>query len=148
MIYEFTDDTIFVTKCLTTPSVWRMGSDDSIVNIKPKLFFAKKRDHDIWLKTERGVFIINPRNDLTCSVHIALLPEARGMAAEICKGAINYFFKNTKFISLDASIPEYNHLAIRLARNIGMEFIGINEKSFQKNGALYAQHLFVFKKGD
>ena len=49
---------------------------------------------------------------------------------------------------MNASIPEYNKLAIRLAGKVGMELIGINKRSFMKNGVLYDQQLFGISKED
>ncbi len=44
--------------------------------------------------------------------------------------------------------PEFNKLAIRLANKVGMEFIGIQRKSFMKRGTLYDQHFFSLNKED
>jgi RimJ/RimL family protein N-acetyltransferase len=81
-------------------------------------------------------------------VHVALLPSAKGKAAELCSGAINWVFNNTQYLRLIASIPEHNNLALKLARSVGMQFVGINSKSFMKNGCLLDQHIFGISKGD
>lgn len=146
MIFEQTTDSGFVNRCLRHPAVWRMGSDDGMLGVKPELFFVQ-RNGSFWLKAgEYGVLIGEPRNCVTLDVHIALLPGARGKAVEICKSAIDWMFSHTKYQRLNASIPGFNRLAIRLAGKVGMEFIGINKRSFMKNGVLYDQHVFGISK--
>lgn len=147
-MFELTNDSEFVTRCLTSPAIWRMGSDDSVIGINPELFFAQK-NNTIWLKVgDYGVFIGRPINHISLDVHVALLPDAKGKAAEISKGAIKWMFNNTQYLHMNASIPEYNKLAIRLAEKVGMEFIGINKGSFMKDGKLYNQYLFGIQKED
>lgn len=145
MRYESTEDADYVTRCITDPSVWRMSSDDRMLGVNPKLLFIKKNS-DFWLKTPHGILIGKPVNGITYDCHIALLPEAAGIAVDICKGAIKWMFNNTKCLRLVASVPEYNKLAIRLARESGMELMGINKKSFLKNGILFDQLMFGISK--
>jgi len=148
MIFEQTEDSDFVTRCLTHPSFIRMGCDDSFIGINPSIFFIQKNDN-FWLKTgDYGVLIGEPRNLVTYEVHVALLPNARGQAVDICVGAMRWMFSNTKAQRLNASIPEYNKLALRLASKVGMELIGINKKSFLKDGELFNQHLYGISKGE
>ena len=148
MIFEQTDDSEFVTRCLTHPSVWRMGSDDSMTGINPGLFFVQK-NNKLWLKAgDHGVLMGDQRNLVTYEVHVALLPGARGQAVDICIGAMRWMFSNTKAQRLNASIPEYNKLALRLASKVGMELMGINKKSFLKNGKLFNQYLYGISKGE
>jgi RimJ/RimL family protein N-acetyltransferase len=148
MKYELTDDSELVTRCLTNPAIWRMGSDDSVIGINPDLFFAQK-NNNVWLKAgDYGAFIGIPINHISLDVHVALLPDARGKAVEISRGAIEWMFMNTCYLHISASIPEYNKFAIRLAREVGMEFVGINKGAFMKNGKLHNQYLFGIKKED
>lgn len=146
--YQPTEDIEFITRCVTDPAVWRMGSDDGVKHIKPEYLFVKT-EGKFWLRAgDLGLFIGEPRNVICYEVHIALLPEAKGNAVEISKGAIEWMFSHTWCQRLTASIPEFNKLAIRLANKLGMEFIGINKKSFLKNGALFDQHLYGISKED
>lgn len=148
MKYELTDDSEFVTRCLTHPEIWRMGSDDLMMEIRPEIFFAQK-SNNIWLKAgDYGAFICIPINHISLDVHVALLPGAKGKAVEISRGAIEWMFMNTCYLHMIASIPEYNKLAIRLAGEVGMEFIGINKGSFMKNRKLRNQYLFRIQKED
>lgn len=149
IVYEQTEDENFINHCLTHPAAWRMGSDDSLSGANPRLFFAQI-DGILYIKAgEYGLLILKPMNYISFDVHVALLPEARGKAVDICNGAMQWVFEHSaRSLRLTASIPEYNKLAIRLAYKIGMEFIGINKLSFQKDGKLFDQHLFGISKGD
>lgn len=149
MIYEQTDDMNFVTDCLTEPSVWRLGSDDTFGIVDPDLFFVDQKINFLWLRCgEYGLLIGEPRNTVTIEAHVALMPNARGNSVDICKGALKWVFDNTEYSCVTASIPEFNKLAIRLANKVGMGFIGIQRKSFMKRGTLYDQHFFSLNKED
>lgn len=146
--YEWTTDNEFITKCLTHPSLWRLGTDDAMIGVNPNIFFPPI-DGITYVKAGNyGLLIGVPVNHITLDVHVALLPEAKGKAVDISKSAIKWIFDNSdKVLRLIASIPQYNHLAIKLAEKVGMELIGTNSKSFMKNGVLYDQLLFGISKG-
>lgn len=146
--YEPTQDIDFIHKCVTEPIVWRAGSDDGLANIEPDLFFIKP-DGKLWLRAEDyGLFMGEPRNAVTYEVHTMLLPSARGKAIEIAKGAINWMFANTRCLRITTHVPEYNFLAKRLSIKSDMEFIGIDKKSFLKDGVLYDQFIYGISKED
>jgi RimJ/RimL family protein N-acetyltransferase len=148
MNFEITNDLEFIKKCLTDKYVWESSRDDGFSNVDPDLFFPSLIHGIVYLKAgEFGLLIGIPVNCITYDVHIALLPEARGMAKIICEEAIDWIFNATdKPIRLIASIPEFNKYAIKLATDTGMEFIGINKMSFLKNGKLFDQHMFGISK--
>jgi hypothetical protein len=150
MKYEITHDEAFIHRCLTDPVLWRLGKDDALAGVNPRLFFAPVDGSVLYVKAgEYGLLIGRPVNCISLDVHIALLQEAKGKAVDICKGAINWVFENSqKPLRITASIPEYNKLAIRLAQKVGMEFIGVNRKSFLREGVLYDQHLFGISEED
>lgn len=147
MKYEITKDSEFVKYCLTHPAVWRHIQDDAAKDIDPKLYFPPMSGV-IYIKAgEYGLLIGRPVNYITYDIHVALLPSARGRAIEICRGAMSWFFGlSEKPIRLTATIPCNKNNIIRLAQNIGMEFIGINKRSFMHNGVLYDQHLYGISK--
>lgn len=146
--YEITDDAGFINSCLTSPVVWRMGSDDSMAMVNPNLFFAQLGNRFFLKAGDYGLLVGIPVNSIMLDVHVALLPTARGKAADICLGALMWMANNTQYVRFVASIPEYNKLAIKLAMNVGMQCIGVNEKSFMKNGNLVNQILFGISKED
>lgn len=148
MIYEYTDDYDFITRCVTNPSVWRMGSDDGMVDIDPELYFIKPGGV-IWVRAEEyGVFAFEKRNHITYDVHTTLLPNARGKSVEIAKGVVRWFFENSNCLRITTTVPEFNHLATRLSLMAGMTLIGVNKKSFLKNGQLFDQYLYGISKED
>jgi len=146
-MFEITKDAEYIKYCLTHPAVWRHIQDDAAKDIDPRLFFPPMNGV-IYVKAgEYGLLIAKPLNHINYDVHIALLPSARGKAVEVCRGAIKWFFESSdKPIRLTATIPSYRHRIIKLAESIGMEFIGVNKKSFLLNGALYDQHLYGLSK--
>lgn len=147
MKIEFTDDADFVMRCLTSPNVWRMGTDDAFKDLDPTTLVSKlERGNACWLKTPYGVYIGLPTNYITYDCHLALLPSAKGKAVEVSKAVIDFAFKNTKAQRLNASIPSFNTLARRLAEQCGFKLIGINEKSFLRDGVLHDQHFYGISK--
>ncbi len=148
MKYEFTTDADFITGCMTQPEVWRMGTDDNAIGINPKVFFVNPYGN-LWLKCdEYGLLMCEPMPHDALKVHVAFLPTVKGKAVEVCKGAVDWLFNNTKVTNLVAEIPTYNTLAIRLAINSGMSTIGMSCKSFIKNEVYYDQYLFKIIRGD
>lgn len=146
--FEQTTDLNFIRECMTAPHVWRVGSDDGMAGIDPKLLFIKL-DGKIFVKTgEYGLFVGEARNSITYEVHTFLLPNARGKAVEIAKAAMQWLFNNSNCLRITTTVPDYNKLAIRLSLKSGMELIGINKKSFLKDGVLYDQQLFGISKED
>lgn len=150
MKYEITNDETFIHRCLTDPMLWRMGKDDSLAGVNNRLFFAPMNSGIVYVRVDDyGLLVGVPANHVSLDVHVALLPDARGKAVEICKGAMQWVFQNSqKIMRMTASIPDYNRLAIRLAKQVGMEYIGVNKKSFMREGVLYDQHLYGISKED
>ena len=142
IIYEPTEDTAFINKCVTCPTVWRVSIDDGLINVIPSVFFVPT-DGKLWLRAgDYGLFMGEPRNSITYEVHTMLLPHARGKAADIARGAIRWIFDNTECRRIITSVPKYNRLAERLAIKCNMELIGTNRNSFLKDGILHDQLLF------
>ena len=147
MHFEITKDAEYVKYCLTHPAVWRHIQDDAANGINPKLFFPSMNGV-IYVKAgDYGLILGKQLNLVNYDVHIALLPNARGSAADICKKAIEWWFGETVgHMRLTTSILSNNHLARRLVESVGMEFIGVNRKSFQKNGCIFDQYLYGLSK--
>jgi len=147
MNFEITRDQEYIKYCLTHPYVWRNSCDDAMKNVDPELFFPPMNGVLYVKAADFGLLIGKPVNFITYDVHIALLPIARGMAKIICQEAIQTFFESSdKPLRLTASIPSFNIKTIKLAGDVGMEFIGINKKSFLRDGVLFDQHLFGLSK--
>lgn len=146
MRIELTDDVALVVECLTSPKVWRMGVDDAFKGLGPSRVESIEKGAALWLKTPYGVLIGLPTNFVTYDCHIALLPCAEGKAVEVCKAAMEFAFHNTPARRLNASIPSHNLLARRLAEKCGFTLIGVNEKSFLRDGVLHNQHFYGISK--
>ena len=146
MKIELTDDVDFIVKCVTSPKSWRMGTDDAFRGMEPSLIRSVEKGAALWVKTPYGALIGLPTNFVTYDCHIALLPGAEGKAVEVCKAAIDFVFCCTPAMRLNASIPSYNLLARRLAEKCGFKLIGINDKSFLREGILHDQHFYGISK--
>ena len=145
MKFEITKNIEFITYCLTHPYVWKTRGDD-MKNVDPQLFFPPM-DKIVYVRAgDYGLLVGLPVNEETLDVHLALLPNARGHALNICKEAIRWTFENLKVYRLVSTIPVMNKHAIKLAEKVGMEFIGIKEKSFIKNDYAHDQYLFSMNK--
>ncbi len=148
-MYEITNDAEFIKYCITHPAVWRHIHDDAAKNIDPKLYFPPMSGV-IYIKAgEFGLILGKRLNYINYDVHIALLPNARGRAVEICRGAMEWFLKASDLpLRLTASIPSNRQYVIKLAEKIGMQYIGVNKKSFLLNGVLYDQIIYGISKED
>ncbi len=146
MIVERTHDIEWITKCVTHPKVWAMTADDGCGD--PGLLFPSMEPPLIWLKAgECGVFLGHPHNCCTLEVH-TILPFAHEHALEAAKKAISWTFENTEYERIITNVPSFNPAAYRLALKSGMEKIGVNKKSFKKDGVLYDQVLLGISKED
>lgn len=146
MNFEFTTDRTFVKQCLTSPRVWRMGSEDGMP--AKEFFYLPTVTSLKYVRAEdKGVFILDKRSLVSHEVHVALLPGAYGKAVDICREAVEWTYDTLPMLQgLVANIPSYNLLAIRLAEKIGFKLIGSNPKSFLKNGKLHDTHIYQFSK--
>ena len=146
MKIAFTDDAEYVTECLKSPAVWRMGSDDFLKDVDPSRLNTMARGEDLWVRTPHGVLLGYKINLVNYECHLALEPSAAGIAVDVCKQAMAFVFQNTAIVRLNATIPAYNHLAIGLAKRCGFSFIGVNERSILKDGILHDQLFYGISK--
>ena len=148
MKYEFTTDAEFITRCMTQPEVWRMGTDDNAASVNPKMFYVNP-DGNLWLKCDDyGLLMCEPLMHDALKLHIGFTPNVKGRAIDVCKGAFRWLLTNTTTVRLLADIPTYNNLTIRLAIKSGMINVGTHCKSFKKDNVLYDQRLFKIARGD
>jgi len=136
MLIERTTDEVFITKCITDAFVWDASSDDGCGD--PGLFFLKPDQNVIWIKAEDyGVFMLHAHNHMMFECHTMLLPKAHGKAVEIAKEALRWAFENTPAQRIITAVPDYNVLALRLARKVGFVQWGLNVNAWKKNGILH-----------
>lgn len=146
MKIEFTQDHEYIRRHILQPHVWRASTDDALAGLNPGLFFIP---YDLfrWIKVDGyGIFMLERIDDDTCRAHVALNKDAIGSAVKVSQAAMQWFFDNTSYKTLEALIPSNNRLAVRLARKSGMQFIKTLAKSYKKDGVLNDQHLFKLNK--
>lgn len=148
MKYRFsrTNDKKFIRHCMTSPEVWRMNN--AIAGIDRDFFFVSNDWPFYYLKVDPdyGLLIGEPKDDKAYEFHVALLPKAKGQAVDICKNAVQWFFDNTEYNTITASVPSFNALAGRLADKIGMINVGIKHNAFQCNGKIYDSRLYEIRR--
>jgi RimJ/RimL family protein N-acetyltransferase len=141
-----TTDQQFIADCVTHELVWDKLVDDGS---PPKELYFPPMQGVTWLRAgEYGVFALHKLNHITSEAHTILLPTARGKSVEIGKSALKFAFENCDVKRIVTNVPEYNVLALRLALKVGFKEIGVNAKSFQKNGILYDQIFLGISKED
>ena len=136
-----------ITQVLNHPQVFHSLTDDR----SPFFYEATVAPHIIYLmdETQHGVIRIDPVNGITCSAHIATMPEMRGTAVDFVKDALDWGFRYTHYLKVMALIPVFNKNAMSLATRSGFEREGILKKSFLKNWKLHDQIIFgLCKKGE
>lgn len=142
-----TYDSDFITHCITHPEVWDKLCDDGAPD--KDLYFPPINESVQWMRAEDfGVFALHRQNCCTGEAHTILLPEAHGYAVEIAKAALLFAFAHCGVERIVTNVPSFNPLALRLARRAGFTDIGINKRSFQKNGILYDQTFLGISKED
>jgi len=109
-------------------------------------FEFEPRPGSLYLTYEdKGIVSFDPINCICYSVHIALLPELWGRGTEIGKEAVDWVFQNTACQKLVAMVPEYNRLAIRVARSFGRHE-GTIRDAFSKGWKLHDLIIFGLSK--
>jgi RimJ/RimL family protein N-acetyltransferase len=132
---------------LLDPTVWPYVSDDT--ELPDNLADLPVPAGWIYLNVidqggSVGFFAFARRNAATWDLHYALLPAARGARKSdaIFQAALRWLWANTKCQRLMGEIPVYNRVAIAYAKRNGMIPIGINSRSWLKNGQLHDTELF------
>lgn len=146
MTYARTTNLELVRGVATHASQIRMSSEDAtrVATWSPtdddRVYFLTVRDGGEESELY-GVVTLLPQNSICFELHVAFLPVAWGKTRPALAGAIAWAWRETPARRIVASIPRYNRLAIKLARDVGMTQFGTNAKSFLKNGILHDQIL-------
>ena len=152
MQLERTKDFDLVKMVLTHPDIYRHLSDDG--SPPREMYRPLVDDSIIYLAVYAGepsllmgVFSFVPSNRATTEVHTSLLPHAWGTESrKACAEAIQWVWENTHFLRIITSVPDYNALALKLAKDAGLIEYGRNPKSYLKNGKLFDQILLGVSK--
>ena len=144
MIYNCTDKAV-IENIILHPKVISWLTDDNSkhydVVIHPQIYYLVNEENT-------GVIRVDPMNSITCSVHIATLPELWGNGHAFVQEAFEWGFANTLYQKVVGIIPAYNEKIIQLVKDFNFKQEGILTKSFLKNWVLCDQLIFSLNKGD
>jgi RimJ/RimL family protein N-acetyltransferase len=145
MIFERTTDASLVRSVLTDPAIWRGISDDSS---PAREEYEPAMSETIWYVAVRdraellGLFVFVPQNAVCWEVHTCLLPHSWGdRAAQASREMSAWIWANTPCRRIVTTVPSFNRLALRFAKEAGLTQYGVNPASFIRDGRLHDQHL-------
>lgn len=101
--------------------------------IHDMIYYLEARDTELI-----GLFMCVQMNSICLDAHVAMLQ--RGRKTKVAGNeAIEWIFKNTGYEKINATIPMFNKLAIKYAKDIGFTEEGVNRGSFIRNGKIHDQ---------
>ncbi len=144
MIYNCINKAV-IENIILHPKVINWLTDDNTKNydvvIHPQI-------HYLVNEANTGVVRVDPMNSVTCSLHIATLPELWGNGKSFGLDVRDWVFSKTLYQKAVAIIPAYNDRVIRLVNRLNFKQEGVLTKSFLKNWVLTDQLIFSLNKGD
>ena len=144
MIYNCTDKAV-IENIILHPKVMHWLTDDNSTHydvvMHPQIYYLVN-------KANTGVIRLDPMNSITCSAHIATLPELWGKGHKFFHDAFVWGMENTLYQKVVAIIPAYNERTIKLVKDFNFKQEGVLTKSFLKNWVLADQLIFGLNKGD
>jgi len=93
-----------------------------------------------------GLWCFMPTSAIRWNVHTCLLPCAWGRTVQATKAMLRWVWETQPVERIVTEVPTYNRLALRLAKAVGMEYIGIDRQSIRKGGKLHDQILLGLSK--
>lgn len=151
-LYSRTFDPVEVHRIITEPSVYRMSGDDGaparedypVIDLHPAVWHVLVRSQS---GREMGMLVFQPMNQITWNVHCCLLSSAYGRSAEILAESFQWIWDQpTGCLRIEARIPAFNRLALRLASKAGMMRMCETERSFMRGGELWNETLFAVNR--
>jgi RimJ/RimL family protein N-acetyltransferase len=150
MVFERTFDEKTIKEIITHPRVWAGSTDDFSPDaqdfepiIGANVWYVLARDGNELL----GLWVLHPQNFICWEIHTCLLPTSWGpRGLQAAKELTDWIWINTPCRRVVTNVPDYNRLALRFAKEAGMEQFGINKKSLQKNGQLHDQIMLGVSK--
>lgn len=146
LAFERTADLTLVREVVTHPRVWPWVSDDFSGVPEawrplehPAIWYVVVLDGEELL----GLLTFIPQSTVCWEFHTCMLPIAGSKRAhEAILGSIRWIWEWTACRRAVTNVPVFNRQALRCARAIGLEEIGMNRKSYMKDGRLHDQVLF------
>lgn len=107
-----------------------------------------KNSSYIFLYPDKGcLFMLVPSSFVLMEVHTMIAKEARGKQAIINSfKAIDWLFTNSRCEKIITHVPDFNKPAKIFTRKLGFKKIGVNTKSFKRDGVLHDQTLYGLEK--
>jgi RimJ/RimL family protein N-acetyltransferase len=97
-------------------------------------------------ETFYGLLTFAPVNAITYQVHCCLLPESFGRTAEVLRAGFRWFWRQSGSQRVEARIPSFNRLALRLANKAGMMEMCEMKRSFLKHGKRWDEVLLAIDR--
>jgi Protein of unknown function (DUF2824) len=146
--FERTKNLQLVASIMTHDALWPWISDDFypapehfLPNADESIFYLIPFDGDEPL----GVVITHPINTLLWEIHHALLPIAWGARARaIAEAFWLWLWENTHALKAVGFTPSSHRLAIRFAKQVGMQEVGRITKCYQRQFELH--DIVIFEK--
>lgn len=139
-----------INNIIKDPDVYDMIYDDhSKESFKQNLGEAFLSNNQyVMLNPCKGcLFMLTPSTFTLFELHTMIRKEARGRnAINAARDATSWLFKNTTCEKIITHIPKYNKQAKVFARMCNFELIGINTKSFKRDGVLHDQYVYGLEK--
>jgi len=137
-----------VISIITEDDIWPFVSEDGLIKEEydPVMDHPDFRYLGVYVNEDlAGLFFIHPDCGFTSvKAHIAILKPFRALyALGSVEKLIEWFTTlSARIQKMNATIPEYNEGAIRLAIEAGFTKEGVNRKSIMRDGKVYDQHEF------
>lgn len=93
-----------------------------------------------------GVILMIPQNYITYEQHTCIAKEHRAKVVALVKEAWQWVFDHTPCCKIVTNVPEFNRAANIITLRVGFKLIGVNAKSFLKNGTMYDQYFYGVDK--
>lgn len=141
--FERTSDYDLVKRIVTHPRVYPHVTDD--FSLEASQWEPARHEGIYYLLVKEdgellGLFTVIPLNGICWEIHTTLLPQAWGpRAGEAARAVQRWLWEQTRCERLVTNVPEYNRLALRFARQAGLQQFGVNPASYRKDGKLYDQ---------
>lgn len=150
MDFERTTDYELIKQIVTHPKVYPYVSDD--YSPAPKewrpieseaIWYVLVKDGEELL----GLWTLIPQNAVCWEIHTTLLPNAWGdKGKQAARELADWVWQNTSCLRVITNVPEYNRLALKFAKEAGLETFGLNCKSYMKTGILHDQIMLGVSK--
>lgn len=141
MQIERTFDYELVNSILTHPEIYKTIADDAAPPIEK--YKTPESEEIIYLVAAGepiGVMIYHPTSSITVDCHVQVLPQHRKQYAKAFgEAVINWLWKNTSFLKINAQIPFCYPNVCEFAVLNGFEVEGTNKCSYLKNNQIHDQ---------